>query len=258
MVTEHGSLPVPAPATAELLKGIPVYSSGVEAELVTPTGAALVSTLAKGFGPLPAMKVEHIGYGAGAKDFPAHPNIARLFVGQSVEAVTAQAAPPGDEIVSVLEANLDDMSPQLYGYFMEQALAAGALDVTCSAVQMKKNRPGVTVSVLCAPERSEALAQLLFEQTTTLGVRIHEARRKCLEREMVNVETEYGTIRIKVGKHEGRVLNVAPEFEDCQRCAAKKSVPLKQVMLAAQLAYLQQTGKATGAGETITEKAESA
>jgi len=258
VASEHGTLPVPAPATAELLKGIPVYSSGVHAELVTPTGAALVSTLAKSFGPLPAMKVEHIGYGVGEKDFPTHPNIARLFLGQSVAAVTAQAAPPGDEIVSVLEANLDDMSPQLYGYFMEQALAGGALDVTCSAVQMKKNRPGITVSVLCAPERSEALAQLLFEQTTTIGVRIYEARRKCLEREVVNAETEYGTIRIKVGKHEGRVLNVAPEFEDCQRCAAEKSVPLKQVMLAAQLAYLQQTSKATGAGETSTEKAESA
>ena len=258
VASEHGSLPVPAPATAELLKGIPVYSTGVEAELVTPTGAALVSTLAKSFGPLPAMKVERIGYGAGAKDFPTHPNIARLFVGQGVEAVTAQAAPPSDEIVSVLEANLDDMSPQLYGYFMEQALTAGALDVACSAVQMKKNRPGVAVSVLCAPERSEALAQLLFEQTTTLGVRIYEARRKCLEREMVNVETEYGTIPIKVGKHEGRVLNVAPEFEDCQRCAAEKSVPLKQVMLAAQLAYLQQASKATGSDETSTEEAKSA
>jgi uncharacterized protein (TIGR00299 family) protein len=258
VASEHGFLPVPAPATAELLKGLPVYSTGVEAELVTPTGAALVATLAKGFGPLPAMKIEHIGYGAGAKDFPTHPNITRLFVGQSVEAVTAQAAPPGDEIVSVLEANLDDMSPQLYGYFMEQALAGGALDVTCSAVQMKKNRPGITVSMLCAPERSEALAQLLFEQTTTIGVRIYEARRKCLEREVVNVETAYGTIRIKVGKHEGRVLNVAPEFEDCQRCAAEKSVPLKQVMLAAQLAYLQQTSKATGPGDTSTDKAESA
>ena len=130
--------------------------------------------------------------------------------------------------------------------------------MTCSAVQMKKNRPGVTVSVLCAPERSEALAQLLFEQTTTLGVRISEARRKCLEREMVNVETEYGTIPIKVGKHDGRVLNVAPEFEDCQRCAAQKSVPLKRVMLAAQLAYLQLTREVTSDAETGTEKAESA
>jgi hypothetical protein len=258
VASEHGTLPVPAPATAELLKGIPVYSSGVDAELVTPTGAALVATLAKGFGPLPSMKVERIGYGAGEKDFPTHPNITRLFLGQGVEAVTAQAAPPDDEIVSVLEANLDDMSPQLYGYFIEQALAAGALDVTCSAVQMKKNRPGVTVSVLCAPEQSEALARLLFEQTTTLGVRIYEARRKCLEREVVNVETEYGPIPVKVGKHEGRVLNVAPEFEDCQRCAAAKSVPLKQVILAAQLAYLQQAGKAPEAEPPATEGAESA
>ena len=147
----HGSLPVPAPATAELLKDIPVYSSGVEGELVTPTGAALVATLASGFGPLPAMKIAKIGYGAGEKDFPDHPNIARLFVGEQIEAVAGQPGLPGDEIVSVIEANVDDMSPQLYGYFLEQALAAGALDVTCSSAQMKKNRPGLAISILCEP-----------------------------------------------------------------------------------------------------------
>ena len=139
----HGSLPVPAPATAELLKDIPVYSTGVEGELVTPTGAALVATLASGFGPLPSMKIAKIGYGAGEKDFPGHPNIARLFIGEQVEAVKGQPGLPGDEVVSVIEANVDDMSPQLYGYFLEQALAAGALDVTCSSAQMKKNRPGL-------------------------------------------------------------------------------------------------------------------
>jgi hypothetical protein len=234
---EHGSLPVPAPATAELLKEIPIYSTGIEGELVTPTGAAIVSTLASSFGPMPPMKVERIGYGAGEKDIPGQANVTRLFVGESVEVVKAQPGAAGDELVSVIEANLDDMSPQLYGYFVEQALAAGALDVTCSAVQMKKNRPGLLVTVLCAPESSDALAELLFEQTTTIGLRIYEARRKVLEREFVSVETPYGEVRLKVAKREGKVLNVAPEYEDCQRIARERSVPLKDVMLAAQVAY---------------------
>jgi len=236
---EHGSLPVPAPATAELLKDIPIYSSGVEGELVTPTGAAIVSTLASSFGPMPAMKVERIGYGAGEQDFPTHANVARLFVGESVEVAKSQPGAAGDELVSVIEANLDDMSPQLYGYFVEQALAAGALDVTCSALQMKKNRPGFLVTILCAPEASDALAQLLFEQTTTIGLRIHEARRKVLERELVEVQTGFGTVRVKVARREGKVLNVAPEYEDCQRLAREKSVPLKEVILAAQVAYMK-------------------
>ncbi len=240
--TEHGSLPVPAPATAELLKEIPVYSSGVEGELVTPTGAAIVSTLAASFGPMPSMKVESIGYGAGEKDFPKHPNVARLFVGQSVEQVQAQAGPPGDELVSVIEANVDDMSPQLYGYLVEQAMAAGALDVTCNSIQMKKNRPGMEVSILCETEKADALAQLLFEQTTTIGLRIYEARRKVLERESVSVETPYGSVRMKLARRDGKVVNVAPEYDDCQRLASEKSVPLKQVLLAAQLAYVNVFG----------------
>ena len=239
--TEHGSLPVPAPATAELLQGIPMYSSGVEAELVTPTGAVLVSTLAKGFGAMPPMKVERIGYGAGEREVPGQPNVARLFLGERLEAATAHPGAPGEELVSVLEANLDDMSPQLYGYLADQALSRGALDVTCSSTQMKKNRPGLTVTILCAPEKSDDLAQLLFEQTTTIGVRIYEARRKTLERELVHVETAYGPVRIKVAKRDGKVLNVAPEYEDCQRLATENSVPLKQVILAAQLAYMQKT-----------------
>jgi len=238
----HGLLPVPAPAALELLKDVPIYSSGVEGELVTPTGAALITTLAAGFGPIPAMKVERIGYGAGAREIPGQPNLARLLLGQSAEPVTARPGAPGDEVVSVIEANVDDMSPQLYGFFVEQALAAGALDVTCSPTQMKKNRPGILVSVLCVPEKSEALAQMLFEQTTTIGVRIYEARRKVLEREVVSVRTPYGEVRVKVSRREGKVLNVAPEYEDCQRLATEKGVPLKQVMLAAQAAYMQVSG----------------
>ncbi|MFB3921814.1 MAG: nickel pincer cofactor biosynthesis protein LarC [Terriglobia bacterium] len=236
---EHGSLPVPAPATAELLQGIPIYSSGVEGELVTPTGAAIVSTLATSFGPLPSFKIERIGYGAGAKEFPKHANVARIFIGEKVESVKAEAGKPGDELVSIIEANLDDMSPQLYGYLVDQALAAGALDVTCSSVQMKKNRPGLQITVLTPTDKTDALAQLIFEQTTTIGLRICEARRKVLEREHVEVETAYGKVRIKVAKRDGKVLNAAPEYEDCQKVAAEKGVPLKQVMLAAQAAYLQ-------------------
>ncbi len=437
----HGSLPVPAPATAELLKDIPLYSSGVEGELVTPTGAVLVATLASGFGPLPAMKVAKIGYGAGEKEFPDHPNIARLLIGEAIEPISAQPGSPGDELasvveamvdemspqvyssfveqlraagaldvasspirlnsnrpgiavrilcateksgdvsqflleqtraadvriaevrrkvtareqpaaeaprtdeivnvveatvdemsfeqlaalleqakaagaidvtcsaarlkpnrpgialslvcepdktealsqllfektsaggvrvsearrkvtqreqpavqpdagdelVSIIEASVDDMSPQLYGYFLEQALAAGALDVTCSSAQMKKNRPGLTISILCEPCKNDALSQLLFEQTTTIGVRIHEARRKVLEREQVTVETAYGTVQVKVARRDGKVLNAAPEFDDCRRLATEKSVPLKQVIAAAEAAYLQQKSKAASA-----------
>jgi pyridinium-3,5-bisthiocarboxylic acid mononucleotide nickel chelatase len=235
----HGTLPVPAPATAELLKGLPVYSSGNDGELVTPTGAAIVSTLAASFGPMPAMKVERIGYGAGKMNFPKHPNLARLFVGQREEIGLPEVGAPGDELVSMIQANLDDMSPQLYGYFVEQAMAAGALDVTCSPVQMKKNRPGLEVSIMCETSKSDALAQLLFEQTTTIGLRIFEARRKVLDRELVSVETPHGPVRVKVAKHNGKVVNAAPEYEDCQRIAAEKSVPLKEIILAAQVAYSQ-------------------
>jgi len=238
----HGTLPVPAPATAELLKGVPVYSSGVEGELVTPTGAAIVSTLAKTFGPMPAMKVEQIGYGAGAMDFHGHPNVARIFIGEAADAETAHTGLPGDELVSVIEANLDDMSPQLYGYLVERALAKGALDVTCTAVQMKKGRPGIQVTVLSEPDKGDELAGLLFDETTTIGLRIYEARRKVLERESAEVETPYGRVRMKVAKRNGRVLNVAPEYDDCQRVAREKSVPLKEVMLAAQSAYRQKIG----------------
>jgi pyridinium-3,5-bisthiocarboxylic acid mononucleotide nickel chelatase len=237
----HGSLPVPAPATAELLAGIPIYSTGVEAELVTPTGAVLVTTLAASFGPLPPMKIERIGYGAGQKEFPGQPNVVRLFLGEKVELATAGPGKSGDELVSVIEANVDDMSPQLYGYLVEQALAGGALDVTCSSIHMKKNRPGLLVSILCSPERSDDLAELLFEQTTTIGVRIYEARRQVLEREHVSVETPYGQVRIKVARRNGKVMNAAPEYDDCQRLAEEKSIPLKQVILAAQLAYMRQS-----------------
>ncbi len=232
----HGSLPVPAPATAELLKGIPLYSSGLQAELVTPTGAAIVATLAASFGPVPPMKVERIGYGAGTREFAGHPNLARIMIGERSGLAESENS-KSSEVVSVIEANIDDMSPQLYGYFVEQALAVGALDVTSSAVQMKKNRPGLMITVLSPPERAGTLADLLFRETTTIGLRIHEARRQVLDREWVSVQTVYGAVRIKVAKRGGKVMNAAPEYADCQRLAHEKQVPLKEVMLAAQGAY---------------------
>ncbi len=232
----HGSLPVPAPATAELLKGVPLYSSGLQAELVTPTGAAIVTTLAASFGSLQPMRIERIGYGAGTKEFAGHPNLARIMIGERLD-LAAGGQNASDEVVSVIEANIDDMSPQLYGYFVEQALAAGALDVTSSAVQMKKNRPGLMITVLCQPPRVEALTELLFRETTTIGLRIHEARRQVLDREWVSVQTVYGAVRIKVAKRSGEVMNAAPEYEDCLRLAHEKRVPLKEVMQAAQASY---------------------
>jgi uncharacterized protein (TIGR00299 family) protein len=233
----HGSLPVPAPATAELLKGIPVYSSGVESELVTPTGAALVSTLALSFGPVPPMIIERIGYGAGTKDFPTHPNIARLMLGEKSGEAGIASGGAGDETVVVIEANIDDMNPQIYGYFAEKALAAGALDVTCTPLQMKKNRPGLLVSVIAKPELESMLTRLLFAETTTIGVRTTRARRKVLDREVVKVETAYGAVQVKLARLDGKEVNAAPEFEDCKRLAEEKSVPLKEVMQAAQAAY---------------------
>jgi pyridinium-3,5-bisthiocarboxylic acid mononucleotide nickel chelatase len=231
----HGTLPVPAPATAELLKGLPVYSSGVEGELVTPTGAAIVSTLARAFGPMPPMNVERIGYGAGKKDFPGHPNMARLFVGETAAAMPRAAHEDTVTTISVIEANVDDMNPEVYGYLVDRALQAGALDITCSAVQMKKNRPGLEIAILCPREREDALASLLFSETTTIGVRITQARRTVLDREIEQVETAYGAVRVKVARRDGRLLNTAPEYEDCRRLAIEKCVPLKEVMLAAQV-----------------------
>jgi len=233
----HGSLPVPAPATAELLRGIPVYSSGVEAELVTPTGAAIISTLASEFGPLPPMKIECIGYGAGARELPGHPNLLRLIIGQRTANPESRTLGPDAEIIAVIETAVDDMSPELYGYLAERALAAGALDISCAAIGMKKNRPGLEIRLLARPEQAEALADLVFAETTTLGLRVSTAERRVLERELVSVETPYGEVRVKIGRRNGQVVNVAPEFEDCRRAALERSVPLKDVMEAAQAGF---------------------
>ncbi len=237
--TQHGTLPVPAPATAELLRGAPIYSTGIEKELVTPTGAAIVSTLVSQFGAMPPMVVAAIGYGAGTADIAQQPNVLRLFVGEEA-ALEASAGSENQETVAVIEANLDDMNPQIYGYLVERALAEGALDVFVTPVQMKKNRPGQLLTVLCKPAAVDRLSELIFRETTTIGVRTYAARRRTLERETITVETSLGIVRLKVSRLNGKIVNAAPEFEDCQKLAGERGVPLKQVMAEATLQFQRQ------------------
>ena len=222
----HGVLPVPAPATANLLQGKPTYSNDVQRELVTPTGAAIVATLCDSFGPQPAMSVSAIGYGAGTADLEGQPNVVRIMIGEAAE----KAVPGYDEEIAVVEANLDDMNPQIYGYFLEKALAAGALDVYTTPVQMKKNRPGTLLTVLCKPQDTNTLMSLIFAETTTFGARTYRAQRRALPRESVSVTTSYGDVRIKISRVNGRILHVAPEYEDCRKLAVEKNVPLQQVI----------------------------
>ena len=232
--TAHGILPVPAPATAELLRGLPTYSSGIAKELITPTGAAIATTLATKFGEMPPINLKSIGYGAGSADLAERPNVLRLLVG---DAVGMEKGERWDAPITVIEANLDDMNPQIYGYFVEQALAAGALDVFSTPVQMKKNRPGILVTLMCESASVNKLIDLIFRETTTIGVRTHEVRRRTLEREIVPVETPLGEVRMKVSRMNDTMLNATPEYEDCRQIAAQKGVPLKQVIALANFHY---------------------
>ena len=242
--TEHGLLPVPAPATVELLRDAPTFSSGIEKELVTPTGAAIATTLSTQYATMPAMTLKAIGYGAGSADLPQQPNVLRLMIGERIgESAHENASEHWDAPVAVIEANVDDMSPQIYGYFVEQALAAGALDVFSTAVQMKKNRPGQLVTLLCEPSNLKPLIDLIFRETTTIGIRTHEVRRQTLARESVPVETPLGTIRMKISRLNGTLLNAAPEYEDCRRIATQKGLPLKQVLSTATF-HFQKLGEA--------------
>lgn len=230
----HGNFPVPAPATLELLKDAPVYSSGVQSELVTPTGAAIVKTLANRFAAFPAMKTEKIGYGAGTKDFSGHPNVVRLIVG---EAEVGQPRDSGRETITVLEANIDDLNPQIVGYAMERALNEGALDVFVLPVQMKKTRPGMLLTVLCRNEDAPRLTEMIFAETSTLGIRRREEERHVLTREWLTLETEWGDVRVKIARRNGAVVNYAAEYEDCRKIAQEKHVPLKRVMEVAMREY---------------------
>lgn len=226
----HGELPVPAPATLAMLQGVPVYSRGIEAELLTPTGAAVLATVAQ-FGPLPAMTVEKAGYGAGKKDLPLA-NLLRVVVGTS-----AQQMQLNHDHVTVLEANIDDLNPEIYGYVMDELFAAGALDVTLIPVQMKKNRPGVLLSVLTKPEQEQGLTHILFRETSTLGIRKFQAEKLMLSRRHVTVATPYGSARVKIGETDGQIMNAAPEYEDCRTLAQSSGLPLKAIYTAVLKAY---------------------
>jgi uncharacterized protein (TIGR00299 family) protein len=232
----HGTFPVPAPATLELLKHAPVYSSAIQAELVTPTGAAIVKTLAKRFSSFPEMTVEKIGYGAGTRDFPGHANVVRLTIGEEQPTLAANTS---QQTITVLETNIDDLNPQVFGYVIDRLLEEGALDAFGRPVQMKKNRPGMLLTVLCRPEDAAKLTLLIFTETTTLGVRRREERRQTLARNWVTVATRWGDVRLKVASMNGTITNYAPEYEDCRRIAAEHHLPLKNVMQEALQAYLQ-------------------
>jgi uncharacterized protein (TIGR00299 family) protein len=237
----HGTLPVPAPATLKLLQDAPVYSSGPQVELVTPTGAAIVKTLVSRYAYFPAMKIEKAGYGAGTREFPEHPNLLRLTIGEAA-AADANTAPSAslstsNETITVLEANLDDLSPQVLGYTMERLLAEGALDVFSVPVQMKKSRPGALLTVLAKTEDANRLTKLIFAETTTLGVRRREELRQTLSRCWESVDTTWGRVRIKVASMNGSISNYAPEYEDCRALAEAHHVPLKQVIQEAVQAY---------------------
>jgi uncharacterized protein (TIGR00299 family) protein len=237
VVCAHGTFPVPAPATADLLRGVPTYSAHIQKELVTPTGAALIRALEPSFGPQPAMQAERIGYGAGTRNPADFPNVLRLTIGESSQ--PKAHSHDATDSVTVLETALDDLSPQLLAYVTETALAQGALDVMLTPVIMKKGRPGTLLTVLCNEADSSALQQLILRETSTLGLRIRRDRRACLDRSHATVETAYGPIRIKRGSLAGEELNAAPEFEDCRSAALEHQVPVKQVQQAAIAAYLR-------------------
>jgi uncharacterized protein (TIGR00299 family) protein len=226
----HGLLPVPAPATVTLLGDAPIYSGHVQQELVTPTGALIATSYASSYGGIPPMAVERVGYGAGARDFPHNPNVLRVLVGRSADRAQIDR-------VTVIECEIDDMNPQIFGVAMEQLYAAGALEVFYVPVQMKKNRPGTLLTVVAPPDLRVLLSEIVFRETTTIGLRYHDVDRECLRREMMTVETPVGAVRFKIAWHGGRVINVAPEFEDIARLAAANNLSVKDVQALAVRAY---------------------
>ncbi|HEX3253908.1 MAG TPA: nickel pincer cofactor biosynthesis protein LarC [Pyrinomonadaceae bacterium] len=224
----HGQFPVPPPAVTELLRGVPFYATDIKGELLTPTGAAIITTVCSDYGPIPQIHTERSGYGAGTREYPDFPNVLRVLIGET------EYTGATDERLWMLETNLDDASPQIIGHVMERVLESGALDCFFTPVQMKKNRPGVLLSVLCGPGEKEMVMKLLFTETTTLGIRSYEVTRRALQRSVVRVETPYGPIDVKVAHLDGRVVNEMPEFEQCRQAAANANVPLKVVEEAAR------------------------
>jgi uncharacterized protein (TIGR00299 family) protein len=225
----HGLFPVPAPATVRLLGDAPVYG-GVPHELVTPTGALIVSTYASSFGPLPPMAIERTGYGAGERDDPRTPNVLRVLIGRAADRGEA-------ERVTIVECEIDDMNPQIFGVAMDRLYAAGALEVFYVPVQMKKNRPGTLVTVIAPVGRRSEIADVIFRETTTIGLRYFDVDRECLQREIVTVATPLGDVRFKVARRDGRIMNAVPEFDDCARLAAGNGLPVKEVQAMAIQAY---------------------
>jgi uncharacterized protein (TIGR00299 family) protein len=227
----HGRFPVPPPAVAELLKGVPFYSTDLKGELLTPTGAAIITTVCKDFGPIPQLRLEGTGYGAGTRDYENFPNVLRVMIGES------DARDETEQTLWMLETNVDDVSPQIIGHVMDRAFTLGARDCYFTPIQMKKNRPGVLLSILCDPEKKTAMTDLLFTETTTIGVRSYQVNRRALDRQIVRVETFYGPIDVKVARLNGRVVNAMPEFDQCRQAAESKGVALKEVEDAARLAF---------------------
>jgi pyridinium-3,5-bisthiocarboxylic acid mononucleotide nickel chelatase len=231
---QHGTYPVPSPATQELLQGVPTYSNAVQGELTTPTGAALLATLVNSYSYRPTMLVTATGYGAGSSETQGNANVLRITLGDEV---TDPQLETSDEQVAVIESAVDDMNPQVYGFFQEKAFAEGALDVYATPIQMKKNRPGFLITVVCALQQIDALTQLIFRETTTIGVRRLLAHRSVLQREFRQVQTEYGEVKIKICSYKGQKMSCSPEFEDCRRLALEKGVAIKEVMAAAMRAF---------------------
>jgi uncharacterized protein (TIGR00299 family) protein len=232
----HGTFPVPAPATLRLLAGVPIYSGGLKAELVTPTGALVITEFARSYGPLPPMAVERIGYGAGTRDLGPVPNVLRVVVG---ERAPVEASPPGTGSVIEIVCEIDDMDPQIFGPTSDRLFAAGALDVYLTAVQMKKGRPGTLLTVLAPPDRREAICNLVFRETTTLGVRFRQVERETLERHHVEVAILGASVRIKVATRNGQVVNASPEFDDCVHAAGTTGRPVKVIQAEALRAWLE-------------------
>ncbi|MBY0494594.1 MAG: nickel pincer cofactor biosynthesis protein LarC [Cyanobacteria bacterium] len=247
--TEHGVFPVPAPATVSLVRNAPVYSTGIQSELLTPTGALILTEFATEYGPVPAMKIEHVGYGAGDRDLKETPNVVRVLVGEEdVRRATASAVDEAEAAkaaslrtsmrVVVLECEIDDMNPQIFGVLMEKLYAAGALEVFYSAVQMKKNRPGTLMTIVATPEQRDAMTEIVFRESTTIGIRHQELSRECLDREMVTISTSLGPVRFKVARRDGRILNAQPEFEDLAKLSAERGIPIKDIQALAHKAWL--------------------
>lgn len=233
---DHGRFPVPPPAVAELLKSVPIYSTDIGGELVTPTGAAIISSVCTEYGPLPKLKLEQTGYGAGTREYEKFPNVLRVLIGE-------EQAKIANEMLVMLETNIDDMSPEIFGHVMDEALRLGALDCYFTSVQMKKNRPGVMLSILCHTQDKEKLEQFIFLETTTLGVRSYEVGRRALEREIVKVNTPFGSIDVKVARLQDQVVNAMPEYEQCRRAASEAKVALRVVEEAARQAFAQSKKK---------------